>query len=507
MAYDHFAHHFSAILQFKHLPALVGLIGGGIILRFILICFYNVYFHPLRKYPGPKLAAATGWVFFYKLMRGEEVSWESEMHRQYGEIVRIGPDRLSYISPRAWKDIAGPGAGKRLENTKDPTTLGPDIHGVRSLGSEPITEIHRSRRRIVAPAFSDKALKLQEPLILGYLNSLVRIIKTNATDHSDVGFDIVNLLNCMTFDVMADLAFGEPLGLLEQSKLSPWVQAVLGNVQRMSISRLAREYKCINSLIKLFTPRKLMEAAHFHYNHSYERVEKRLEQGIDIGKPDIWRLVMDKLDQTGMSKRQMTADAGAFMMAGTETTATLLSGLTYLLLKHPHYMERLQDEVRALSKEDLKLETLAHLPFMAACIQEGLRVYPPGPIAFFRIVPKGGNMICGDWIPEGTRVAVPHFAAYHHPDNFRDPDSFVPERWLPGSGYENDRKDVCNPFSIGPRNCIGQNLANHEMRVILAHLIWHFDFELCPESEGWMDQKVHFLWAKPQLLVKAKYIR
>ena len=55
-----------------------------------------------------------------------------------------------------------------------------------------------------------------------------------------------------------------------------------------------------------------------------------------------------------------------------------------------------------------------------------------------------------------TRVAVPHYAAYHSDLNFKDPNSFIPERWLPGTGYESDRKDVFNPFSVGPRNCIGQ---------------------------------------------------
>lgn len=229
--------------------------------------------------------------------------------------------------------------GKRLENTKDPSTLGPDIHGVWSLGSQPDTLVHRSQRRVFAPAFSDRALKLQEPLILGYLNLLVRIIRNNATSNL-VGFDIVKLLNCLTFDVMADLAFGEPLGLLDQSELTPWVQAIFRNVQRMSISRLAREYKVLNLLVKTFTPKEVIEGAHFHYNHSYERVDKRLERGIDIGKPDIWKLAMEKTDDLSeLSKRQMTAQAQAFMMAGTETTATLLSGLTFLLLKHPHYMQ------------------------------------------------------------------------------------------------------------------------------------------------------------------------
>lgn len=101
----------------------------------------------------------------------------------------------------------------------------------------------------------------------------------------------------------------------------------------------------------------------------------------------------------------MTAHAQAFMMVGTETTATLLSGLTILLLKHPHYMRRLQGEVRALEKDELDLENLARLPFLNVCLQEALRIYPLGPIAFFRITPKGGNMICGECIPEGVSIS------------------------------------------------------------------------------------------------------
>lgn len=103
---------------------------------------------------------------------------------------------------------------------------------------------------------------------------------------------------------MADLAFGEPLGLLEQSELTPWVQAVLSNVQRMSISRVAREYKILDWFIKAATPKKVTQGAQLHYNHSYERVEKRLERGIDIRKPDIWKLAMEKTeDVSAVSKR------------------------------------------------------------------------------------------------------------------------------------------------------------------------------------------------------------
>lgn len=113
------------------------------------------------------------------------------------------------------------------------------------------------------------------------------------------------------------------------------------------------------------------------------------------------------------------------------------------------------------------------------------------------------------------------------PLNFENPTSFIPERWLPGTGYDDDRRDVLQPFSVGPRNCIGKkyvcrldihheqpsqltnplSLANHEMRLILAKVLWNFDLELCPQSQNWADQKTYSLWEKHPLMVKMRPVR
>ena len=87
---------------------------------------------------------------------------------------------------------------------------------------------------------------------------------------------------------MADLAFGE------QSKLTPLVPAMLSNVQRMFVSRVAPGYKILSRLIKAATPEKVTQGAQLHYNRSYARVEMRLNRGLDIGKPGIWKLAMEK---------------------------------------------------------------------------------------------------------------------------------------------------------------------------------------------------------------------
>ena len=87
----------------------------------------------------------------------------------------------------------------------------------------------------------------------------------------------------------------------------------------------------------------------------------------------------------------------------------------------------------------------------------------------------------------------------------------MPERWLgPDHPYydpqfDADKKAAMQPFSFGPRNCIGKNLAYNEMKVILARLIWAFDIALQPECRGWPDeQKAFIVWEKDPLWVQLK---
>lgn len=120
---------------------------------------------------------------------------------------------------------------------------------------------------------------------------------------------------------------------------------------------------------------------------------------------------------------------------------------------------------------------------MLACLDEALRMYPPVPGSFPRDVPAGGDYIGDSWVPESTVVAVTQFAAYHSPENFYLPDEYIPERWLDDERFRNDNKAAFQPFSTGPRNCVGKNLAYFEMRIVLARLLYNFDIlKLDPAS-------------------------
>jgi averantin hydroxylase len=105
---------------------------------------------------------------------------------------------------------------------------------------------------------------------------------------------------------------------------------------------------------------------------------------------------------------------------------------------------------------------------------------------------------------------VPQFATHRSPQNFHRPDDFLPERFLPADDpaysveFANDDRAALQPFALGPRNCIGRNLAYTEMRLVLVRMLWRFDLELADPSSDWLDQKVTILWIKTPLWVRLR---
>ena len=408
-----------SLLRLENVPLYFGGTVALLVLKIIFTAIYNVYFHPLRKCklpptlqdahclrkyldPGPKLASATGIVWAYYLYQGEEVAWTHKCHQKYGEVVRIGPDRLSYVTAQAWKDIIGFRTGGRLENSKDERAgLQEGPGSVPSILNINDPHDHGRIRKVFTNAFSDKALKLQEPLISTHINKLIQNMYHTVSENPDAHLEMVRLYNCTTFDIMGDLAFGEPLGMLDTGEYTPWVKAVFEGLKFGTYVRIAREYPWINSIMEALAPQTLRDAQALHFDHSVERVNRRMERGDDPSKADIWKLVLSKGSEV-LNPKEMHSNASVFMLAGTETTATLLSGATFHMLKNPSKMQRLIEEVRALSADQLTFEALARLPYLNACLEEALRYYPPAPSLLPRIVAPGGNAINGTWVPEGV---------------------------------------------------------------------------------------------------------
>ncbi|EKG20456.1 Cytochrome P450 [Macrophomina phaseolina MS6] len=183
--------------------------------------------------------------------------------------------------------------------------------------------------------------------------------------------------------------------------------------------------------------------------------------------------------------------------------------MTFFLLQHPEAYRRLVEEVRTTFETEEDLADAARLPtlkWVDACIKEAQRLHSPLPTPLPRYIPAGGADICGQFVPEGSCVVVTTDAAYRSKDNFHDPLSFRPERWLDERDpvFENDKREVFQPFLLGPKSCIGKPMALLQMRWIAATIFWKYDLELREESRNWIDQRVFVLWEQKPLLVNLK---
>ncbi|KAI1085078.1 cytochrome P450 [Whalleya microplaca] len=473
----------------------------------ISVAVYRMYFHPLAKYPGPKLAAMTNWAFNYNYLKGDIVPWQDELHKKYGEVVRLGPNRLSYITASALKEIMGHQTANHNSNPKNPQFNQPPPNGCDNLVTTRNDQYHGKMRRVLANAFSDRALREQEELILTYVDKLLALTRRYIAEDPEhrPAVNVVRLFNFTTFDIMGDLAFGESMGNLDSGKYASWVAAIMPAFYVLQIMGVVEPYAVPRFLFRTFMTSSMKKNLTKHWSESCESVSKRLAKG-DSARPDIWGLVLKKGDE--ITRPELDSNSHLFMLAGTETTATSLSGQVYYLLRYPDKMEKLLQEVRSVADEsELTVDRLRHMPYLQAVIDEALRIYPPVPIMAQRQTPPRGNTLDGQFVPGNTLIAPATWTAFRHPVNWKDGNDFIPERWILNDPdyaqyHEYDKREASQPFTTGPRACLGKNLAYYEMRAILSRLLYNFDLELCPESQDWINQKSWSLWDKPPLMVK-----
>lgn len=455
--------------------------------------YYNLYRHPLRSFPGPPLAGVTEWWKTAHIMSGDLPQTVKRLHDRYGPVVRIAPNELSFIESQAWKDIYGHHGSYEME--KDPKFY--RIFGGR--GASQIINAERAAhsmlRRQLSHGFSDRAMRAQEPIIGGYVDLLVQRLG----EHSEGGAKAIDMrawLNFTTFDIIGNLGFGSDFGCLEKSYYHPWVDAIANNLREGAAMRLLVQM-IPKWLLYAIASSGVFKGRTKSLGYTKDKMAERLAMG---ERDDLIEGLIKKKDV--LTKEELEANAFILTVAGSETTATLLSGFFFLVGSRPEIMEKLTQEVRSSFKSDqeITLTSVGHLDYMLACLDEALRVYPPVPVGFPRVVPKGGFNIAGHWVPEDASVAVWQLAANYSARNFTEPDQFHPERYMNDKRFADDDLAARQPFSIGPRNCIGRNLAYAEMRLIVARILYRFDVELAPEAKDWLrTQKVYTLWDKPEL--------
>ncbi|KAJ6010641.1 hypothetical protein N7451_002053 [Penicillium sp. IBT 35674x] len=465
---------------------------------------YTLYLHPLSQYPGPRLAAISPLFHLLWDIQGRQHSVIKDLHDEFGDVVRISPNTLVYRAPSAWKDIYGHRQKGQKTFLKDPSLYAPTPNGVNAIITANEHD-HQRMRRLLAHAFSSKALNEQEGILHTYADMLVDKLEDLLCESSSTVIDLTRWFDFTTFDLIGDLAFGEPFDCLANSTYHWWVLIILDAVKASAYLKVFWFYPLLLPLVALLVPKHLLEKRTASFNLSVDKMRRRLNS--KATRPDFTSYILKhSKGGMGLSPSEIDANAAVFVLAGSETTAALLSGCMYYLLCHRDKYNRLVREIRdAFQKpSDIKLSRFSALPYLNAVLTETLRIYPPIPAMLPRLVPEGGALVNEVYVPAGVSVSVSLYSTFRASTHFKQADSFIPERWLAGEeskDFASDNKEAFHPFSYGPRNCLGQHLANAEMRLILTKLLWHFDFELQSESLNWSQQSSFSLWSRSALMV------
>ena len=439
------------IAEYGYLPFLWVIICVGTLYAFAK-GLYNVYFHPLAKYPGPRFAAATKIPIARASWKGQLSHWLADLHHVFeSDVVRVSPDELSFIGPSAWKDLYGHKQGQ-AQFAKDLVLYS----GINSIVTAPDAD-HSRMRRLLAHAFSDRALKEQEQLIQAHIDDLIQGLKRAVKGPPQGKVNLADWFNWTTFDIVGDLSFGEPFGCLKETTYHPWVAMLMNNLRLVVYQSVTLRFPPLSRLLRYIVPKKAVQDRIDHKRMAMEKVERRMETPND--RPDFMSYILKHNNtKSGMTREEIHENAATFVAAGSETTAALLAAAIWFLLHNPEYMFRIKDEVRKalVARGDITLQNIEKLEYFHSVINETFRMYPPALAGQPRIAPPQGGYVSGHWVPPSTGVQFNQYAANMSRLNFSDPRVFKPERWLGNPKFASDKLEVVQPFSIGARNCIGK---------------------------------------------------
>jgi cytochrome P450 len=441
---------------------------------------------PLAKLPGMWSARLCSWIHVYNTFFRPDRGLIQSLLEKKGPIVRTGinsvaiscPDmiRTVYMSYRFPKGATYDAFG----------VIGDNIFATRD------QDFHKRQKRLMMPAYSHAAVLDMEPLVRKVgVQPLLNLIRRRAETKEPI--DLIRVLQLMTFDIIGEIGFGKTFGMLETGELHPildWINAISAyGVAKYSLGKLFIPYLFKNMYAKV---EKLRQFA-------YDAVQKRKAQP-NTDRRDTLQRLLDAVDEeTGesMPERTLIAEAVLQIVAGTDTSALTMCWVIYFLNENPHCLARLREEILAVAPDlsvPISYATLRDMPYLDAVIQEAQRLRPIVPHAFTRTVPKEGVELGGYFIPGGTTITASIQTLQMNKDVFPDPTAYKPERWLTTEEKLTQMRRHFMPFMIGPRACIGRALALMEIRVTIAELVRHFDFEVPDHLKVDMTPVQRFLY-------------
>lgn len=423
----------------------------------------------------------------------------ANMHKTH-PVLRTGPKSLSYGDVQAIRDIYG----YNTKCTKDSSyiiTAGTHYH-LADVVDKPE---HARKRKVLSSAYALKNLEAWEHKVTDKAERLVAQFDKccMASDEkilpgrSDTNLDFRMWTNFFTLDAIADIGLSERLGFLDQGHDLCIAQRKDGSTYqtnlRQALYPTARKqslivwsyqwYPVINKLVNVIPFFWRMQQSSDHWDNIVWRRAHQRWQRYEAGEKldDFFQALME--DKNGspndLEWGEIVAEVNIMMNAGSVTTAIAITNVMYQLLKNPRCLKKLREEVdTVLDPEEIiaPYDKVKHLPYLRACLDESLRLFPPTSHGLPRETPPEGISILNDYVPGGVSVSISALVAHRDEKAFPKADEYIPERWLGEEGKA--LQPYFLAFSAGARSCIGRNISYLEQTKLIATLVHRYDFAL-----------------------------
>ncbi|KAL8039604.1 hypothetical protein ABFX02_10G046900 [Erythranthe guttata] len=350
-----------------------------------------------------------------------------------------------------------------------------------------------ARRRAVGPSLHKKYLSIMvDRVFCRCAERLVEKLKPDSLNGSAVNME--DKFSQLTLDVIGLALFNYDFDSLTAN--SPVIDAVYTALKEAELrSTDLLPYWKINALCKVVPRQIKAEKAVSLIRETVEELIAKCkeivegegerineEEYVNDADPSILRFLLASRDE--VSSTQLRDDLLSMLVAGHETTGSVLTWTAYLLSKDPSSLRRAQEEVDSVLQGRLPTyEDIKNLKFLTRCIMESMRLYPHPPVLLRRA--QVADVLPGDYkVNPGQDVMISVYNVHHSAQVWDRADEFVPERFdLEGAVPNETNTDFrFIPFSGGPRKCVGDQFALLEAIVALAVFLQHLNFDLVPDQ-------------------------
>ncbi len=328
-------------------------------------------------------------------------------------------------------------------------------------------EVWRRHRRILNPTLDRRAALADMPTLVASTEELAdRLVRLPSGQAIHMGATFNDLLTRSTARIFAG----------EDPAIEPMVHRMGHHPGEYGLFDFLATWGWLRFLDRF---RKSQKEAKTYHPLLAAMIQKRRAADYTGGKDLLWRIANARDRETGARLDLAELEDEALTLASTSVTALhVYSWLWYLLALHPWAEERVATELtRVLAERSPTPGDLGKLVYTRQVIDEAMRLYPPLPIMLRMAMAE--DVVCGRRIPKRSVVAVMPWVVHRHRKLWQDPDRFDPERFAPGPVAARSRYSYL-PFSVGPRVCIGAQLAIVEILVTVAVLVRRFRFRLIP---------------------------